>query len=228
MNVPADYPFDAFKDLYFEAWKAGLKGIATYRPNSVLGAVLEVGSPAVPAAGPQDFDTADPDRRIRLDRALAAAAVQPALARPPELANGNPCWTYVVRHPLGDFAVFIGHVDDGTASSVRSLDQRHRAAARPGRHRQDAVDGHAHRRSRVARHEALGAAEGRRRRRLRDGDAARRPQGTRAEPRRGIRAAHPLSLQRAGRVRRRRHRQVAGRRRADGHRRSRKPAPTAR
>ncbi len=42
VNVPADYPFDAFKDLYFEAWKAGLKGIATYRPNSVLGAVLEV------------------------------------------------------------------------------------------------------------------------------------------------------------------------------------------
>jgi ribonucleoside-diphosphate reductase alpha chain len=28
------------------------------------------------------------------------------------LPNGNPCWTYVVRHPLGDFAVFIGHVEN--------------------------------------------------------------------------------------------------------------------
>ena len=50
VNVPADYPFDAFKGLYFEAWEAGLKGIATYRPNSVLGAVLE----AVPATAPAD------------------------------------------------------------------------------------------------------------------------------------------------------------------------------
>ena len=32
VNVPVDYPFEAFEDLYFEAWRAGLKGIATYRP----------------------------------------------------------------------------------------------------------------------------------------------------------------------------------------------------
>ena len=113
VNVPADYPFDAFKDLYFEAWKAGLKGIATYRPNSVLGAVLEVASPAAPAAGPQDFDTADPDRRIRLDLALQPTLSSLRWPGRPELANGNPCWTYVVRHPLGDFAVFIGHIEDG-------------------------------------------------------------------------------------------------------------------
>ena len=113
VNVPADYPFDAFEDLYYEAWKAGLKGIATFRPNKVLGAVLEVAGPAAPAAAPQDLDTANPDRRIRLDR-----AVQPTLASlrwpgRPELPNGNPCWTYVVRHPLGDFAVFIGHIENG-------------------------------------------------------------------------------------------------------------------
>ena len=40
VNVPGDYPFEDFKDLYLHAWKAGLKGLATYRPNSVLGAVL--------------------------------------------------------------------------------------------------------------------------------------------------------------------------------------------
>jgi ribonucleoside-diphosphate reductase alpha chain len=115
VNVPADYPFDAFKDLYYEAWKAGLKGIATYRPNSVLGSVLEVASPAAPVAGPQDFDTADPDRRIRLDRALPPPLSSLRWPGRPELANGNPCWTYVVRHPLGDFAVFIGHIEDDAA-----------------------------------------------------------------------------------------------------------------
>lgn len=41
VNVPADYPYDDFKGLYLEAWRAGLKGLATYRPNDILGAVLE-------------------------------------------------------------------------------------------------------------------------------------------------------------------------------------------
>ncbi len=50
VNVPADYPFEDFKDLYMEAWKAGLKGLATYRPNSVLGSVLSAGTAPAPAA----------------------------------------------------------------------------------------------------------------------------------------------------------------------------------
>jgi ribonucleoside-diphosphate reductase alpha chain len=113
VNVPADYPFDAFEDLYFEAWKAGLKGIATYRPNDVLGAVLEVASPAAPAATHEDLDVADPDRRIRLDRAIEPPLASLRWPGRPQLPNGNPCWTYVVRHPLGDFAVFIGHIENG-------------------------------------------------------------------------------------------------------------------
>ena len=54
VNVPEDYPYEAFRNLYLEAWKAGLKGLATYRPNQVLGAVLSVTptaeAPALPAA----------------------------------------------------------------------------------------------------------------------------------------------------------------------------------
>lgn len=42
VNIPADYPYEKFKDLYLYAWKSGLKGLATYRPNSILGAVLTV------------------------------------------------------------------------------------------------------------------------------------------------------------------------------------------
>jgi ribonucleoside-diphosphate reductase alpha chain len=40
VNVPADYPYADFRGLYLEAWRAGLKGLATYRPNTVLGSVL--------------------------------------------------------------------------------------------------------------------------------------------------------------------------------------------
>jgi len=42
VNIPADYPYEKFKDLYMYAWKSGLKGLATYRPNDILGAVLSV------------------------------------------------------------------------------------------------------------------------------------------------------------------------------------------
>ena len=40
VNVPADYPYEDFKGLYLQAWRAGLKGLATYRPNAILGSVL--------------------------------------------------------------------------------------------------------------------------------------------------------------------------------------------
>nr|WP_315596646.1 adenosylcobalamin-dependent ribonucleoside-diphosphate reductase [uncultured Cupriavidus sp.] len=62
VNVPEDYPYEAFRNLYLEAWKAGLKGLATYRPNQVLGAVLSVtpapvsGAPEAPAAAASDDD----------------------------------------------------------------------------------------------------------------------------------------------------------------------------
>jgi ribonucleoside-diphosphate reductase alpha chain len=109
VNVPEDYPYGDFKDLYLEAWKAGLKGITTYRPNKVLGSVL---SAAPEAEQPNDLDVSA-DRRIRLD-----AAPQPALSSlrwpgRPKLAAGNPSWTYMVESPHGQFAIFVGHVENG-------------------------------------------------------------------------------------------------------------------
>jgi len=49
VNVPADYPYADFQNLYMQAWESGLKGLATYRPNSILGSVLDTGSPATDA-----------------------------------------------------------------------------------------------------------------------------------------------------------------------------------
>ena len=63
VNIPADYPYEGFKDLYLQAWRAKLKGLATYRPNSILGSVLEThaepapapaAAPVVPSAPPVD------------------------------------------------------------------------------------------------------------------------------------------------------------------------------
>lgn len=49
VNIPADYPYGDFKDLYLQAWRARLKGLATYRPNSILGSVLETHAEPAPA-----------------------------------------------------------------------------------------------------------------------------------------------------------------------------------
>jgi ribonucleoside-diphosphate reductase alpha chain len=41
INLPADIPFERFKDIYQQAYALGCKGCTTYRPNEVTGAVLE-------------------------------------------------------------------------------------------------------------------------------------------------------------------------------------------
>jgi ribonucleoside-diphosphate reductase alpha chain len=41
VNVAADYPFEDFADLYMQAWQARLKGLAMYRPNAIVGSVLQ-------------------------------------------------------------------------------------------------------------------------------------------------------------------------------------------
>jgi len=51
VNVPEDYPYEEFKNLYMNGWKAGLKGLATYRPNSILGSVLSVSETPVVDSG---------------------------------------------------------------------------------------------------------------------------------------------------------------------------------
>ncbi len=116
VNVPEDYPYGEFQDLYFKAWKSGLKGLATYRPNSVLGSILSVDK-SVEKEKPQDFRHDDRNRRIEIKS--VSAPVLSSLAWPgrPSLTGGNPAWTYMIEHPHGTFAVFVGHVEnDGSES----------------------------------------------------------------------------------------------------------------
>jgi len=66
VNVPEDYPYEDFRDLYLEAWRAGLKGLATYRPNAVLGSVLSV-APAADVASTAPLVADDDPLRKRFE-----------------------------------------------------------------------------------------------------------------------------------------------------------------
>ena len=108
VNVPETYPFGEFQELYSAAWRAGLKGITTYRPNAVLGSVLSV---EPEKAAPQDFTTGDVNRRIEI-KTLPAPVLE-SLKWPgrPRLPGGNPAWSYMIEYPQGSFALFVGHIE---------------------------------------------------------------------------------------------------------------------
>ncbi len=109
VNVPEDYPYADFEDLYMKAWKSGLKGLATYRPNKVLGAVLTPD----PAPKLEPEIAADGANR----RLAIKALQQPVLTSlrwpgRPEMPEGNLAWTYMVESPFGRFALFVGQVEE--------------------------------------------------------------------------------------------------------------------
>ncbi len=106
VNVPADYPYADFADLYMQTWTSGLKGLATYRPNRVLGSVLS--TTASTAAAPLTIN--DANRRLALDRLPAPVLSSLRWPGRPELPAGNPAWTFMVHHPFGDFALFVGEL----------------------------------------------------------------------------------------------------------------------
>jgi ribonucleoside-diphosphate reductase alpha chain len=121
VNVPADYPFEDFQHLYLEAWKAGLKGLATYRPNSIVGQILIADPVKAEAEGAvQEFDESDPDRRLQLEKIPEPALASLRWRRRPRPSGGNPAWTYFVEHSLGGFAVFVGHLETGPASPPKN------------------------------------------------------------------------------------------------------------
>ena len=109
VNVPADYPYADFQHLYLEAWQSGLKGLATYRPNSVLGSVLSV-TPVAGAEPAAPLRIDDANRRLALDRLPVPVLSSLRWPGRPELPSGNPAWTFMVHHPFGDFALFVGEL----------------------------------------------------------------------------------------------------------------------
>ncbi len=125
VNVPADYPYADFQDLYLEAWRAGLKGLATYRPNSVLGSVLSTTAPAGPssdASTEPGLHIADANRRLALDRLPAPVLSSLRWPGRPDLPAGNKAWTFMVHHPFGDFALFVGELTAADGQSAQPFE----------------------------------------------------------------------------------------------------------
>ncbi len=89
INVPEDIDFEAFKNVYLEAYETGCKGCTTYRPNDVTGSVLSVSehSESAPEAdsGADVIYMSEP-----LDR--------------PQALEGN---TYKLRWPESEHAIYI-------------------------------------------------------------------------------------------------------------------------
>src|SRR3970040_2276693 len=115
VNVPEDYPYTDLEDLYMTAWKAGLKGLATYRPNKVLGAVLSVteGKSGAEKKQPQDVRISDANRRLSIKSLPAPVLASLRWPGRPTLPEGNLAWTYMLQTPQGEFALFIGHIENG-------------------------------------------------------------------------------------------------------------------
>ncbi len=99
VNVAADYPFDDFKNLYQEAWRAHLKGMATYRPNNILGSVLDTGSAATDAA-----------------TAAASASVPPVPAAPVD-----PMRTVIESRPKGALSAVADKIEYWTQEGHNTL-----------------------------------------------------------------------------------------------------------
>ena len=109
VNVPEDYPFEQFEDLYMSAWANGAKSLATFRPNEVTGSILSVSNDS-----PHQLDESDPDRRITIDQLPTPTLHSLRWPKRPELPDGSDERCYRVRHPHGHkFALHVGQIDNG-------------------------------------------------------------------------------------------------------------------
>jgi ribonucleoside-diphosphate reductase alpha chain len=89
INCPEDISFDAFKEVYMQAWDTGCKGCTTYRPNDVTGSVLSVSESSEEA--PQ------------VDTGADVVYLSEPLDRPNELEGQ----TYKVKWPDSEHAIYI-------------------------------------------------------------------------------------------------------------------------
>ncbi|MDP2004038.1 MAG: adenosylcobalamin-dependent ribonucleoside-diphosphate reductase, partial [Rubrivivax sp.] len=123
VNVPADYPYADFQSLYLEAWRSGLKGLATYRPNKVLGSVLST-TPSTPATQtqpqkqPQDVTIDSANRRLSIGSLPAPVLSSLRWPGRPRLTDGNAAWTYMIETPHGEFALFVGQIENEKRQAV--------------------------------------------------------------------------------------------------------------
>ncbi|WP_171120172.1 MULTISPECIES: adenosylcobalamin-dependent ribonucleoside-diphosphate reductase [unclassified Ruegeria] len=96
INCPEDISFDAFKDVYMQAWDQGCKGCTTYRPNDVTGSVLTVSESADKVPG----ESADAPHEV--DGGDVIYMSEP-LDRPQSLEGS----TYKLKWPDSEHAIYL-------------------------------------------------------------------------------------------------------------------------
>ncbi len=96
INCPEDISFDAFKDVYMQAWDQGCKGCTTYRPNDVTGSVLSVSESDDKAPG----ESADAPHEV--DGGEVVYMSEP-LDRPQSLEGS----TYKLKWPDSEHAIYL-------------------------------------------------------------------------------------------------------------------------
>jgi ribonucleoside-diphosphate reductase alpha chain len=94
INCPEDISFDAFKDVYMEAWDSGCKGCTTYRPNAVTGSVLSVS---------EATENAPADAPGQVSEGGDVIYMAEPLDRPNELEGS----TYKIKWPDSEHALYI-------------------------------------------------------------------------------------------------------------------------
>lgn len=118
VNVPADYPYEDFKDLYMQAWKLGLKGITTYRPSGFRDAVLletpsskptqTAAAAQTPEAMPETIVLDEQDRRMVLKKAIEPVLNSLRWPSRPPLPFGATAWASdTIETPQGSFVAFV-------------------------------------------------------------------------------------------------------------------------
>ncbi|MBK1635783.1 adenosylcobalamin-dependent ribonucleoside-diphosphate reductase [Rhodovulum adriaticum] len=100
INCPEDIGFDAFKDVYLQAYETGCKGCTTYRPNEVTGSVLSVAEEKPEQARAEHIPVADGTNPVPPGDVVYIAD---PLDRPQAL-EGN---TYKLKWPDSEHAIYI-------------------------------------------------------------------------------------------------------------------------
>ncbi|MEO0958865.1 MAG: adenosylcobalamin-dependent ribonucleoside-diphosphate reductase, partial [Pseudomonadota bacterium] len=99
VNVPADIAFDAFEQVYLDAYAQGCKGCTTYRPNEITGSVLAVAEEKKAEAAPVPT--------VQEDEAAPARGDVVWISEPldrPETLEGV---TYKLKWPESPHAMYI-------------------------------------------------------------------------------------------------------------------------
>jgi ribonucleoside-diphosphate reductase alpha chain len=105
INCPADLSFEAFKDVYLQAYDLGCKGCTTYRPNEITGAVLEL-KDGRKAGAPQQAELPLPAAQPRPKDIYEAGGVV-YMTRPLDRPEALPGQTYKLRWPESEHAVYV-------------------------------------------------------------------------------------------------------------------------